>query len=95
MRKCRNNNFHNKNLWLNNEINFLLMTTVAAHGGDLQEEDDLYGKIAERLAHIGDNLVLEREYGLHSRSASTSPRGKPSPTKEDMETSPEDGIHIS
>ncbi|XP_060570442.1 uncharacterized protein LOC132728787 isoform X1 [Ruditapes philippinarum] len=48
------------------------------------EKDELYGKIASRLATIGDNLMSERED--QSRSASASPRSK---LTDDQKSSPE------
>ena len=50
------------------------------------EKDELYGKIANRLAFIGDNYMSERED--QSRSASASPRSKLS---DDQKSCPEQG----
>ena len=55
-----------------------------------EEKDDLYGKIAERLAMIGDNLTVEREMEL-ARSAASSPGYKLAAAEGGKEASPEPG----
>lgn len=49
-----------------------------------EEKDELYGKIASRLASIGDNLMAEQEE--KSRSASRTPESK---LTDDQKSSPE------
>jgi len=54
------------------------------------EKDEIYGRIANRLATIGDHLMVEREAESSARSASTSPRSKPFT---DGKISPENGMY--
>lgn len=52
------------------------------------EKDEVYGRIASRLATIGDNLMVEKESDMSRRSSSASPRSKPDTEEKE---SPESG----
>lgn len=52
------------------------------------EKDEVYGRIASRLATIGDNLMTEKESDISQHSSSASPRSKPDTEEKE---SPESG----
>ncbi|XP_052809903.1 uncharacterized protein LOC128238246 [Mya arenaria] len=58
---------------------------------EMEDDEDLYGKIAERLAHIGDNFLIERDI----KSPCVSPRRKPSPEEEQKMVSESDTMEKS